>query len=270
MSALRALRQVSGLSRLTTTRNARMFSMARIVVTSPASKAWAGQSVRAFSGTARAFGSGATDVALSQKVQAEIQYEKQANADLPETPEFVKALREQGVWTIEDVPGHDEITLNRKFGNETIRLIFSIADIQAEEEESDYENAEEGEGAEDEAIQAYPIRVSLSMTKSNGPGVLNVDMVCQEGHFMIDNTSYYTDANLGTELTAEADWKRRGLYIGPQFDTLDVGVQEEFEKFLQERGVNESLALFIPEYSEYKEQQEYIRWLNNVKAFIDL
>lgn len=40
-----------------------------------------------------------------------------------------------------------------------------------------------------------------------------------------------------------------------QFDTLDVGVQEEFEKFLQERGVNESLALFIPEYAESKEQK---------------
>jgi complement component 1 Q subcomponent-binding protein len=68
-------------------------------------------------------------------------------------------------------------------------------------------------------------------------------------------------------------------------------VQEEFEKFMQERGVNESLALFIPEYAEYKEQQvgpcdliapgrlkqwvlvllqEYVKWLNNVKSFIDL
>jgi complement component 1 Q subcomponent-binding protein len=34
-----------------------------------------------------------------------------------------------------------------------------------------------------------------------------------------------------------------------------VGVQEEFEKFLQERGINESLSLFIPEYAEYKEQK---------------
>ena len=33
-----------------------------------------------------------------------------------------------------------------------------------------------------------------------------------------------------------------------------MAVQEEFEKYLQERGVNESVALFIPEYSEYKEQ----------------
>lgn len=39
-----------------------------------------------------------------------------------------------------------------------------------------------------------------------------------------------------------------------QFDTLDVSVQEEFEKYLQERGVDERVALFIPEYAEYKEQ----------------
>ena len=39
--------------------------------------------------------------------------------------------------------------------------------------------------------------------------------MCQEGHFVIENISFYEDAKLGTELTAEADWKRRGLYIGP-------------------------------------------------------
>lgn len=93
--------------------------------------------------------------------------------------------------------------------------------------------------------------------------------MCQDGAFIVDNISYYPEAQLGTELTAEADWKRRGLYIGPQFETLDVSVQEEFEKFLQERGINEHLALFIPDYSELKEQKEYVRWLENVKKFVD-
>jgi hypothetical protein len=79
--------------------------------------------------------------------------------------------------------------------------------------------------------------------------------MCQDGAFVIDSVSFYPSKALGTELTAEADWKRRGLYIGPQFDTLDVGVQEELERFLQERGINESLALFVPEFAEYKEQK---------------
>ena len=33
--------------------------------------------------------------------------------------------------------------------------------------------------------------------------------------FTIDNISFYNDAKLATDLTSEGDWKRRGLYIGP-------------------------------------------------------
>ena len=107
---------------------------------------------------------------------------------------------------------------------------------------------------------------------------MSIDAVCQEGTFVLENVSFYKDAKLATDLTAEADWKRRGLYIGPQvrfrvfsptsstieraltmcsfqFDTLDLNLQEEFERYLQERGINESLAFFIPEYAQYKEQK---------------
>jgi complement component 1 Q subcomponent-binding protein, mitochondrial len=40
-----------------------------------------------------------------------------------------------------------------------------------------------------------------------------------------------------------------------QFETLDVQVQEEFTRYLQERGINDDLALFIPELIEHKEQK---------------
>ena len=56
----------------------------------------------------------------------------------------------------------------------------------------------------------------LLLLQTTGPGALNIDLMCQEGQFGIENISFYDDANLGTDLTAEADWKRRGLYIGPQ------------------------------------------------------
>jgi len=68
---------------------------------------------------------------------------------------------------------------------------------------------------------------------------------------------------------------------------LDVGVQEEFTRYLQERGINDDLALFIPELIEHKEQkvcksllnrrssshdapQEYVKWLGKVKGFVDV
>ena len=44
--------------------------------------------------------------------------------------------------------------------------------------------------------------------------------MCQDDAFMIDNISFYSDGQTATELTAEADWQRRGLYIGPQVRRL--------------------------------------------------
>ncbi|KAG1775566.1 mitochondrial glycoprotein [Suillus placidus] len=267
MSVLRALRQVTASSSRSVTRTVARSGPLRLATVQLAPQA-SMTAARAFSASVRRFSEGSTDVVLSQKLAEELKYEKEAVADAPGEPEFLKTFKEQGMWEIQDVAGNDEVTLIRKFGNETIRMMFSIADIQSAEEEPEYEQ-EEGGGGEDQPLHSYPIRASFSITKGNGKGSINIDTMCQEGAFIIDNMSYYPDAQLGTELTAEADWKRRGLYIGPQFDTLDVSVQEEIEKWVQERGINENLATFVPEYSEYKEQKEYVRWLDNVKNFVD-
>ncbi|KAF9495151.1 mitochondrial glycoprotein [Pleurotus eryngii] len=269
MSATRALRQLASVS------TRRTFASApRVVATAFRFVPSASAPVRSFSSSTRRLGEGATDLSITQKLQEELKYEQEAANASPEVPEFLKTFKSQGVWQIEDTAGSDEVALTRKFGNENVRMIFSIADIAAEDEEADFNEGEEAAGQEGEdsedPLHSYPIRASLSITKTNGPGALNVDMMCQDGHFIIDSISFYRDSQLGTELTAEADWKRRGLYIGPQFESLDVLVQEEFEKFLQERGVNESLALFIPEYAEHKEQLEYVQWLQSVKSFVDL
>jgi Mitochondrial glycoprotein len=69
-------------------------------------------------------------------------------------------------------------------------------------------------------IHTLPTSIRPSLTcnfdQPSVPGALSVDAVCQEGVFVVENVSYYNDAKLATDLTPEADWKRRGLYIGPQ------------------------------------------------------
>lgn len=83
------------------------------------------------------------DVALSQKLAEELQYENEASAG--EEPEFLTSFKAQSVWTVrspffsslvldpplrwrvqaliprqlEDTPGNDEVTFVRKFGSET-------------------------------------------------------------------------------------------------------------------------------------------------------
>jgi len=183
-------------------------------------------------------------------------------------PDFVKEFTKAGVWTIDDATGHDEVTLKRSFGNETVSIVFSIADIDTPQESVEYDEEGQPIAEEDEAVDTvFPIRCAITITKPN-TGALTLDTVSDDGNFRIESVSYYPDAKLATDLSAEADWRRRGLYIGPQFDHLDVGVQESFEKYLDERDIGPALATFIPEYAEWKEQQEYTKWLSQVHSFI--
>ncbi|OCH89282.1 mitochondrial glyco protein [Obba rivulosa] len=260
MSALRALRQVS----LSSSRTLAARSACR-ALPALAPRAAPLVATRGFAASARRAGEGESDVTLAQKLAEELKYEREAAKG---EPEFIKTFKEQGVWALKDTPEHDEIALERKFGNENIRVMFSTSDIQQQEPELE-EEEDVAEDEDEDVPTSYNVRCAITVTKDNSPGVLSIDSVTADGQFVIDGISYYHDTKVGTELTADADYKRRGLYIGPQFDTLDVAVQEEFEKFLSERGVNETLAFFIPEYAEYKEQKEYVNWLGNVKKFIE-
>lgn len=181
-----------------------------------------------------------------------------------------------------------------------LRLTFSISDLDNPPDTSDLEasTTEETSGSEEADVATFPIRCSLFVTKPSAPqgtGALVMDLLVEDGQFVIDNASFYEDAKLAQEMTAEGDWKRRGTYVGPsesrpalssstimnrssfripmsalpEFDHLDAAVQAEFEAYLSEREVNEQLAYAIPLYCEYKEQKEYMSWLRSVKNFVD-
>lgn len=229
---------------------------------------------RTFTTSVRRLGQGETDDDLCASLQQEISYEREAaesQGGAEVEPDWLQQFRSEGVWNIEDKPGSDEIALTRSFGNEQIRVLFSIGEIETAEptDELDADEADPmASGTNNEFEDSFPVRCAINITKSS-KGSLNIDAQAQDGQFMIENITYYRDDALATELTAEADWKRRGLYIGPQFETLDENLQAQFESFLSERGIATNLALFIPNYAEYKEQREYCKWLERVKAFVE-
>jgi hypothetical protein len=129
--------------------------------------------------------------------------------------------------------------------------MFTISDVENAEPTFD----EDAESSDDENTGSiFPIRTSIIITKPTG-GALSIEALAQDGLFSIETVSYYQDAKLAHDLTAESDYKRRGTYVGPQFEHLDINLQEGFEAFLSERGIDESLALLIPEYAEWKEQK---------------
>jgi len=115
---------------------------------------------------------------------------------------------------------------------------------------------------------SYPARVNVTIEKA-GKGAMHVETVAQDGLIQIENVSYFENAELANAQTAEKEWSRQSLYAGPPFGNLDEDLQVLLERYLDERGIDPALATFIPDYIDFKEQKEYLRWLANLKAFVD-
>ncbi|KAL7747452.1 Mitochondrial acidic protein mam33 [Sorochytrium milnesiophthora] len=212
---------------------------------------------RAFSSTRNVLASGDRD--LYDKLSEELSYEKENSPQ--STPAYISEFRNTSGFEIKDTPGDSEVTLVKKHGDEQIQVAFSVEDIVNAETAYDDE-------ADDED-QAFPVTTVVTVTNTSNPelGAITFHTTCETGSFHIDNVTYGEDAALAVKDTAEADYARRGQYVGPIFDDLDERLQDSFYSYLKARGVNERLGEFIPAYVEYKEQQEYTRWLEKVREF---
>lgn len=131
---------------------------------------------------------------------------------------------------------------------------------------------ESGRGEEDvegEEDGAANINLNVVIEKPGSKaGALVIDASAQDGAISISNMYYYDDAKTAHIDTPESAHKRADVYAGPAFGSLDVDLQILMERFLEERGVTEAMAAFVPDYVEVKEQEEYVKWLNNVKDFV--
>lgn len=169
-----------------------------------------------------------------------------------------------------------------------ITVTFSIADIASMEndnmteedaalgdeadEDSLMRNAEdadeegEGPGPGDASVTC---RLNIVVEKPGQPGALNIEATSTDASIIVENMYYYDDAAIAHSASPEAAHKERDLYPGPGFGTLDEDLQLLMEQYLEERGINSALALFVPDYMDLKEQKEYLAWLSKVKGFVD-
>ncbi|KAJ7308744.1 regulatory protein suaprga1 [Mycena albidolilacea] len=170
---------------------------------------------------------------LAQKLRAEISYEAEVQQDDVQ----------EGGWEIKDTPANDEVFLTRKFGDKSIRVMFSIADLQSIPDEDE----PEPEAMDDEG----PTRGRAT----THPGALHTDLYCADSAFDVANVAYYKDARVATELSIASDWEQRTLWTGPLFESLDPALNDAFEAYFRERGVDGALARFVPRYALWKEQR---------------
>lgn len=130
------------------------------------------------------------------------------------------------------------------------------------------DQAEDGQEGAEEQDQSFPVRLNIIIDKAN-KGSLAVEAVIQGGMVVIDNVYYYADSSLAHGKTADKVHARQDLYVGPPFGNLDEDLQVLLERYLDERGINAALAIFVPDYVDMKEQKEYVRWLESVKGFVE-
>ncbi|KAE8153983.1 mitochondrial glyco protein [Aspergillus avenaceus] len=252
-------------------------------------------SYAAFS-TSRAFKQSAAegDFELVAKLEDELKHEKASGLeDLDSSVQNIQYVLQNNSWEIKDVPGEQEVSLTKKFGNEEIRLTFTVADLQnlSEQEELDAlgdeldfdQPANKGNAGSvsqapedsvspadremEDAEPSFPARVNVTIEKPSN-GALLIQTVAQDGLFQIEEVSYFSKPDLAHAQTAEKDWDRQSLYAGPPFENLDEDLQTYLERYLEERGINAELATMIPDYIQVKEQKEYVRWLESVKNFV--
>jgi complement component 1 Q subcomponent-binding protein, mitochondrial len=138
-------------------------------------------------------------------------------------------------------------------GNVRVAPEDRIAPADREELEDDYEDGEQ---------QGFPARANIRIERP-GKGALAIEATAQDGDFIIEDLSHFSSVDLADPPTAEKSYERQTLYTGPPFNNLDEDLQILLEKYLEERGINTRMALFIPDYIDHKEQKEYIRWLKS-------
>lgn len=114
----------------------------------------------------------------------------------------------------------------------------------------------------DEPEPAFPAQVTVTIEKTR-KGALQIDATAEDGQISIHNVFYYPKSELASAETAELDWSASKLYSGPPFGNLDQDLQLLLERYLDERGINTELALWIPDYIDFKEQREYVDWLSS-------
>ncbi|TKY64616.1 mitochondrial protein [Spatholobus suberectus] len=147
--------------------------------------------------------------------------------------------------------GERWITLKRQHADEHIKLEVTMFDgaVPVPTPNGDVANSDE--------MQMH-ITVIVTISKGEDGGVLEI--MCSAWPDSIEIKRLFIRAN--EKMLADP-------YAGPEFTELDDELQDRLYDFLEVRGINDDLAVFLHQYMKHKDKAEFIRWMERVKSFIE-
>jgi hypothetical protein len=175
-------------------------------------------------------------------------------------PEDLKELRDkvQANWKIVDsAPAVTK--LYKTVGAFKVQISCHCQDATVMEEEEF--SLEEGEVVEEEDLPAS-FRFTVTATKAGKSLV----MICVSEMSDRIQSIAVTDTDVETIHSIGID---KSGYQGPEFTELSEDVQSAFHRFLEEGiGVDNDVAAFIGMNSDYKEQCQYVKFLEDAKSIL--
>ena len=199
---------------------------------------------RAITAAPALFGASARNASTFSTVLLSELKDETGRSDLPAKPDAIPG------WTLKSNPGSQVFQLVKKYNDEEIivKSSFLTREPAAEGEDNQLDGETE-------------IRVV-----KNGKEAL---VMAAEVILVNDETSELAIQNLAhTEDVAILETEKASeLYTGPVMGDLPEEVTNAMMEYLEERGINDSLAEHIRTTSDFLEQQAYENWLSKVAEF---
>lgn len=126
------------------------------------------------------------------------------------------------------------------------------------------ENGSEGSEEEDEEEEESPA-IRFDATVSRAGTTLHMSCISEDATASIESATVFSgeDADKNNVENEES-------FRGPDLEELPEKVQEAFDLFLTEEcGVDEDVAAFIAMWADYREQAEYVGWLDGVRKVME-
>lgn len=197
---------------------------------------------------ARGFASSAA-AKVSQTLASEIKHEQEQY----EQPKEIKAFLKDSEFKFTDADGDVNMMLERTVGDKVARIEWQLTSPYAPEEDM--------EGEEMDGQEATDFVVSIENKEgSNGISFYCSTQGGEDHRYIIGHVKSYSSAEEKESVTS---------YNGPDFEDIDDKLQESFDEYLAEVGMNNELCDFIDAMALDKEQREYVGWLEKTQQFLD-
>lgn len=185
------------------------------------------------------------------------------------TPKYGEFLNENGYEIVHN-PNTVNVQLARTLkSGERVQIFFRIDDVAevppfpetAEEPQDEFE--------EQQLDQSFASVHILVLNPARNDGLLfELLLQSSEELFFVQNFLYKPDVTSYLKQVEKGEFSDLDAYQGPEMGNLDESLQLMVEDYLKVRGVNESLAEFIFEYSDIAEETCYRDWLKDVAKYL--